>query len=414
MVRFIFLSRRSAVAGALALLLTGGCDRAGTAGSRPTSAPASVQVSPAESRSMDRSLTVLGTLLAMDQAPVSIKVTGRLNTLLVDVGSPVKAGEVMGQVEPRDYELRLRQASALLSQARARLGLSLEGDSDAVNPESLNTVREAKALFEEAEKAIERVRKLQAQNIASEAELERATAEYQVTLNRYQDALQDVRERQALLAQRRAESDIARQQVTDTSLRAPFDGVVQERLVNVGQFLTAGTPVITLVRVNPLRLRLEVPERQSHLVRTNQEVRVTFEGNPQVHGARIVRVSPALNERTRSLAVEAELPNPGNLRPGSFARADVLVERAAAVTVIPADALITFAGTEKVLLVRTNRAVERVITTGRRQDGWIEVTKGLPAGEAVIRQPGGLQNGEAVQVVTNAGATPNPAGTSAR
>ncbi len=413
MARFISLGRRSAFAGGLALLLACGCDRTGTAGSRLTSAPVSVQVSPAETRPLDRSLTVLGTLQPMDQAPVSIKVTGRLNTLLVDVGSPVKAGEVMGQVEPRDYELRLRQASALLSQARARLGLPLEGDSDTVNPESLNTVREAKALFEEAEKGVERVRKLQAQSIASQAELERATAEYQVTLNRYQDALQDVRERQALLAQRRAEFDIARQQVTDTSLRAPFGGVVQERLVNVGQFLTSGTPVVTLVRVNPLRLRLEIPERQSHLVRTNQEVRVTFEGHPQVHSARIARVSPALTERTRSLAVEAEMDNPGNLRPGSFARAKVLVERAAPATVIPADALITFAGTEKVLLVRTNRAVERVITTGRRQDGWIEVTKGLAAGEAVIRQPGGLQNGEAVEV-THAPATPAPAGTAAR
>lgn len=398
MARFLSFGRRSALAGGLALLFASGCDRAGTAGSRPPSAPVTVQVSPVETRPMDRSLTVLGTLLAMDQAPVSIKVTGRLNTLLVDVGSPVKAGEIMGQVEPRDYDLRLRQAVALLSQARARLGLPLEGESDAVNPESLNTVREAKALFEEAEKGVERVRKLQAQSIASEAELERATAEYQVTLNRYQDALQDVRERQALLAQRRAEFDIARQQVTDTSLRAPFDGVVQERLVNVGQFLSAGTPVVTLVRVNPLRLRLEVPERQSHLVRTNQEVRVTFEGNPQIHAAQIVRVSPALTERTRSLTVEAELANPGNLRPGSFARAEILVERAAPTTVIPADALVTFAGTEKVLLVRTNRAIERVVTTGRRQDGWIEVLKGLPAGENVIRQPGSLQNGEPVQV----------------
>ncbi len=401
----VSFGRGPVLAGGLALLLlASGCDRSGNGGGRPPSAPVTVQVSPAETRPLDRSLTVLGTLLAMDQAPVSIKVTGRLNTLLVDVGSPVKAGEVMGQVEPRDYDLRLRQAAALLSQARARLGLPLEGDSDTVNPESLNTVREAKALFEEAEKGVERVRKLQAQSIASEAELERATAEYQVTLNRYQDALQDVRERQALLAQRRAEFDIARQQVTDTSLRAPFDGVVQERLVNVGQFLTSGTPVVTLVRVNPLRLRLEVPERQSHLVKTNQEVRVTFEGDPQAHAARIVRVSPALNERTRSLTVEAEMPNPGTLRPGSFARAEILVERAAPATVIPADSLVTFAGTEKVLLVRTNRAVERVVTTGRRQDGWIEVLKGLPAGEGVIRQPGSLQNGEPVQV-----AAPPPA-----
>lgn len=387
-------------AGIAGLLLVG-CERPVTQGNGRPSEPVPVQVSVVGLRPLDRTVTLLGSLLPMDRAPVSIKVTGRLNQLTVDVGSPVTAGQVLGQVEPRDYELRLRQAAALLAQARARVGLQIDGDDDRVDAEKLNTVREAKALFEEAEKGVERVRKLQAQNISSEAELERATAEYQVTLNRYQDALQDIRERQALLAQRRAEFDIARQQVSDTTLKAPFDGVVQERLVNVGQFLSGGSPVLTLVRVDPLRLRLEVPERQSALIQTGQPVRVSFEAATNTYDARIVRVSPALIERTRMLVVEAELKNPGNLRAGLFARAEIVVEQAVPALVIPADSLVTFAGTEKVLVVATNRALERPIVSGRRQDGWIEVLKGLGAGEAVIRKPGGLQSGEPVQVVTN-------------
>jgi RND family efflux transporter MFP subunit len=388
---------------AVLIVLAAGCRPAAPAANPAAKEPVAVRTGVAESRPLDRTITVLGTLLPMDEAPVSIKVTGRLNVLSVDVGSEVMAGAILGQVEPRDYELRVRQSAALLAQARVRLGLPLEGDEDTVNPESLNTVREAKALFEEAEKGVERVRKLQAQNIISEAELERATAEHQVTLNRYQDALQDVRERQSLLAQRRAEYEIARQQVSDTSLRAPFSGVVQERLVNVGQFLSAGTPVLTLVRINPLRLRLEIPERQAALIRSNQPVRVSFEAFTNRHSARIVRVSPALNERTRSLVVEAEMANPGNLRAGSFARSEVVVETAAPTLMVPADALVTFAGTEKVFLVVTNRALERPITSGRRMDGWIEVLKGLKPGEVVIRQPGGLQTGEPVRPAADTG-----------
>ncbi len=385
-----------------ATLLLAGCERPTSVVVRSSAEPVSVQTAAAELHPLDRTLTLLGSLLPLDRAPVSIKVTGRLSQLKVDVGSPVTAGEVMGQVEPRDYELRLRQAAALLAQARARVGLPIEGEDDRVEPEKLNTVREAKALFEEADKAVERVRKLQIQNISSEAELERATAEYQVTLNRYQDALQDIRERQALLAQRRAELDIARQQVTDTSLRAPFDGVVQERLVSVGQFLAAGSPVLTLVRVNPLRLRLEISERQSAQVHMGQAVRVSFDTVTNVQQARIVRVSPTLDERTRMLVVEAELDNSGNVRAGSFARAEIKLEQAAPALVIPADALVTFAGSEKVFLLATNRAMERPITSGRRQDGWIEVLHGLKAGELVIRRPGGLQAGDPVRVVTGA------------
>src|SRR5690606_18374015 len=190
--------------------------------------PAAVRVTPVGLRPMERTVTVLGSLMAMDWATLSIKTSGRLKTLNVDVGSTVKAGDVLAQVEPRDYELRLQQAEALLAQARARVGLPLEGDDDTVDIEKISTVREARALLEEAERNLERIKSLNRERIISAAELERAEAEYVVMENRYVDALQDARERCAVLAQRRAELNIARQQLIDTTLRAPFDGAVQE------------------------------------------------------------------------------------------------------------------------------------------------------------------------------------------
>ena len=170
-------------------------------GCNPESKPASkaeaptvrVAIQPASAHPMERIVTALGSLQAMDRATVSIKTTGRLRLLNVDVGSPVKAGDVLAQVEPRDYELRVQQANALLAQARARLGLPLQGDDDNVDLESVSTVREAKALYEEATRTLERIRRLQSEKISSQAELERAEAEYQVTMNRYHDAMQEAR-----------------------------------------------------------------------------------------------------------------------------------------------------------------------------------------------------------------------------
>lgn len=347
---------------------------------------------------MERSVTVLGTLRAMDRATLSVKTSGRLNSLLVDVGSFVRAGDVLAQIEPRDYELRVRQAGALLGQARARLGLPVEGNDDDVEEEETSVVRQARALYEEARQNLERIDALQSERILSEAELERAKAEAEVTQNQYLDALQEARERQAVLAQRRAELEIARQQLSDTSLRAPFEGVVQERLTNIGEFLSAGSPVLTLVRTDPLRLQADIPERLAHLIRTGLVVRMTLDGDTNQYSGILARVSPALEERTRMLRVEAEFHNPGHLRPGRFARAQIVVEEALPTTVVSKDAVVTFAGTEKAFLISSNVVVERRLTLGRKEDGRVEVLGGLQPGDRVVLNPGGLQPGNRVEV----------------
>lgn len=380
-------------------LIAVGCRRPQDAGvhSRETTI---VPVTQVGLQPMDRSFQTLGTLQAMDRATLSIKTTGRLRLLQVDVGSPVRAGDILAQVEPRDYELRLKQSAALLAQSRARLGLPGEGDDDRVEFEAVNTVREAKALLEESSKSLERIQKLVSQKIASETEFERASTEYQVTFNRYNDAIQDARERQAILAQRRAEFEIAKQQLSDTSLRAPFDGIVQERLTNVGEYLTSGSPVLSVVRVDPLRLRLEIPERQSLSVRPGLSVKMNVEGDTNEYTGRLLRISPALDAKTRMLIAEAEFRNPGTLRPGALARAHVLVAESVPTLAVPSNAVITFAGVEKIFLARTNRAVERQITTGRRVGGWVEVLSGLKSGDTIILRPEGLQSGDAIQEKT--------------
>lgn len=371
-----------------------------TDSSKPASAAAAqprvVRAVAAEVRPMERAVTVTGLLLADEDATLSVKIGGRLRSLLVDIGSAVKRSDVIAQVEPRDYELRLQQAVAALAQARATVGLSLEGGDDTFEPEKTSAVKEARAVLDEATHSRDRVLKLSEQGVLSKSEFDTVEAAYKIAVNRLESAREEARTRQAVLAQRRAEFDLAKQQLADTSLRSPFDGSIQSRLANVGEFLPAGSPVVKLVKIDPLRLRLDVPERDAAVVRLNQPVRLSVEGDTNHYSGTLTRVSPAIDEQTRMLVVEADVRNDGTLRPGLFARAQIITRADDSGLAVPVSALVVFAGIEKVIVVQQARAVERIVETGRRGPAWIEVKSGLTAGERVVLEPGNLRTGEAV------------------
>ncbi len=358
-----------------------------------------VQVALVESRPMERVVSVIGSLAAIDQATLSVKVTGRLQSLTVDLGTRVQKGELVAQIESVDYELKLRSAEALLAQARARLGLQLVGTNDTVNADETSTVRQAKASLLESQKQRDRTRELAKRGISSQADLEVAEANYEIVFNKQLEALEDIRQRQGVLQQRRAEVEIARQQLADTRIVAPFDGIVQERKASPGEFLNTAAPIVTLVKVDPLRLRVEVPERNTAGVRPGQKVRLTIEGDTNKYTGTIARLSPAIAELSRMLIVEADFANgAGLLRPGTFARADIVLAEAEPATTVHKDALITFAGMEKIFLVKDGKAAEKNVATGRRAGEFIEVMSGVKTGDQVVLSPGSLQNGQPVTV----------------
>jgi RND family efflux transporter MFP subunit len=349
---------------------------------------------------MERTVSVIGALAARDQTTLSAKVPGRLQTIAVDLGSALRQGQLIAQVEPRDYELQLKQAEALLGQARARLGLSLQGDDDNIEPDQTSLVKEAKARLDEARKNRERIESLAEQGVLSQSDRETANAAYEVAANRYRDALEEANNRRAQLVQRRVEVDIARKQLADTAIYAPFDGAVQERRASMGEYLVVGSPVATVVRMDPLRLRVEVPEVAAAAIRIGQKVRLTLDGDPALHTGIISRVSPGIARDSHMLIVEADVPNDGSLRPGSFARAEIVTKEDDRGLCVPASAIATFAGIEKVFVVENGKAVEKPVGTGRRGADWVEIISGLKRGEVVVLDPGNLQTG---QPVTTAG-----------
>ena len=364
-----------------------------------TRAPRQVKITAVAETPFGETVTANGTLAAFDQTTVSVKVPGRVRTISVDLGSVVRRGQVIAQVDSQDYYLRVQQAEAALAQARARLGLAPEGNDDRIDPEQTSTVRQARAVYDEAKFNRDRAARLVEQGVIAKAEFDSANAAFKVAEGRYQDAYEEVRNRQGMLAQRKSELDLARQQLKDTSVVAPLDGIVQEKRASVGEYMAAGAPLVDIVRMDPLRLRAEIPERESRTVRTGQDVRVTVEGDTNIYVGKIMRLSPVIAEQNRMLVVEADVRNNGTLRPGSFAHAEIVTNDSKMAVTVPNNAIVTFAGIEKVILVQNGKALERPITTGRRGAEFTEIVAGVNVGEKVVVDPGNLQSGQAVEVV---------------
>ena len=389
------------LAGALAIL---GCEGPGPAAAPASSAgrelqPRPVRLVPAQESVTDRRVNATGTLAADEQVVLGAKVAGRVGELLVDLGSRVRRDQAVARLDPTDAQIRVDQAVAALQQARARLGLSPQGMDDRVDPEQTALVRQARAVLDEARLTRERMERLWQQELVARAQVDTAVSALGVAEGRYQDAMEEVRIRQAVLLQRRSDLELARQQLTDTIVTSPIDGAVSERRASVGEYLAAGAPVVTLVKLHPLRLRLAVPEREAAGVRVGQPVLVAVEGASGEHRGRVARISPAISEQSRTLMVEAEVPNErAALRPGAFAKAEIVVAGDVRIVTVPAGAVVTFAGVEKVLMVNQGRAVEVRVQSGRRLGDRVDIVAGVKAGTPVVEQPGNLTAGQPVAV----------------
>jgi RND family efflux transporter MFP subunit len=246
---------------------------------------------------------------------------------------------------------------------------------------------------------MERAQQLLEKGLLPKADFDTTNSGFKVAEARYEDSLDEVRNRQALLAQRRSEVEIARQQLADSVLYAPIAGTIRQRHANTGQYVTAGAPVVNLVQMNPLRLQTAVPEREARTIRAGQPVRLTVEGAAGVHDGRIARISPSFDETNRTLLVETQVSNTsGVLRPGAFARAEIIVAAGYRALLVPAAAVVSFAGIDRVFVLNDGKATEKRIRAGRRTDEGVEVLEGVSAGDEIILDPGNMADGEKVIV----------------
>lgn len=333
-------------------------------------------------------VTATGELLAEEQATIGAKAPGRIIKLHVDLGSQVEANQALAEIDPTDYEIRAQQAEALVNQTRARLGLS-DPASDDVVPEQIAMVREADAVMKEARFVFETTRQLQQEGVLSRIDFERAQLRRQGAEAAYQAAKDQVMQLRAELSERRAQLALARQNRADCIVRAPFAGAITRRHASLGEYIPVNTPVVTLVRQHPVRIRTEIPERVAPKVHVGQPIDIQVQGQTQTRTGKVVRLSPAIEAQSRSLVVEGEIPNrDGVLRPGSFGEVRIIVDPKASGIAIPRNSVLSFAGADRVYLAKDGRLDDRLVKLGRALPGnTVEVVSGLETDVDVVVNP---------------------------
>lgn len=363
----------------------------GTAAATPparTPEPAAIATAAVESRPIERHLRVTGSLLADEQAEVSAELAGRVTATPVERGSRVAAGALLVRISAAETSAQLQEAEANAGQIEARLGLS---HGEAFDARRVPEVMNAQASLDLAESEFARIRSLLDQKVVSQAEFDQRRTQVEAARQQHKVTLNAAEQSYRSLQAARARVALANKSLSDTAVRAPFAGLVAERAVSIGDYVTKGARVATVVSIDPLRVELTVPEQAVSLIKVGQQVRLTVDAYPNEQFAATVRfVSPSLRVDQRALTVEAVAANKdGRLKPGLFATA--LIEQGAptpALTV-PEAAVETVSGTSRVYVIDHGKAEERIVTLGEKVAGQVEITTGVAKGEIVAAEPRG-------------------------
>jgi RND family efflux transporter MFP subunit len=357
------------------------------ASAEPPATPGVVraEVAKVQLSSWPASVRTQGSLIADEVAIVGAKVAGRVETLHADLGDSVAAGAPLASLHKEEFELGVTLAEAQLIQSRAALGLNEEDPVEQLVPSNAPPVREAKAVWDEAKARTARLQQLRASNTITAEEFEQAVAAEQVAGARHASALNGVLEKIAYIHVRTVELSLAKQQLADAVIVAPFDGQVEQRHVAPGTFVQVGDPIITLVRASKLRFRGTLPERHAHKLALHQEVLLTVDALPEPIRTKVTRISPVIEQQVRCVVFEALVDNgDGRLGVGAFAEAEVVIDPQAQAILVPRSALVEFAGAEKVWKVVDSMAQEQPVRTARREDDWVEIVDGLTAGDVIL------------------------------
>ena len=368
----------------VAPLVAGACSSADGQTKDRSAAAAAVAVAPAVAveQPIARFIRATGTLMAEEQADVAAETAGRIVAAPVERGMPVSQGAELVRVSSTETDAQLKEAQANAAQIEARLGFTSGGSFD-VN--AVPEVQNAKAAYELAQSEFARIKSLLDQKVVSQSEYDQRRTQMEAARQQYEAAKNGAAQQYQSLQAARARVALARKAFTDTVVRAPFNGVVAQRLVSVGDYVTKGMKIAVVVRANPLRVQLTVPEQFISAISVGQPVGFVVDAYPgrQFEG-RVKYIAPAVQADQRALTVEAVVPNPkGDLKPGLFATARIEQHARTPGVLVPAAAVQTSGGTSRVFVVSGDHVEERVVSIGQTVGDATEITNGLKAGERV-------------------------------
>lgn len=343
-----------------------------------------VKILSVEQQQQRRTVEAVGSLFAFDEVTVSSEAEGRVEQVLADVGDRVTKGQVLARISPVEMELSVEQQRAALRQARARLGLN-EETGELKDVREAAEVRKAAADLADAEQKFKRAQSLLETGVIARQVYDEAESRYKAAKAAYDLAVQQVENMRASMQQTQATLNLASKRLRDAQIRAPFAGHVKAREVTVGQYLKVQTPVMTIVNADPLRVRLNVPEKMSPWVRVGRAVRITLEAFPgRDFTGRITRINPAVDEKTRTFEIEGLVANhSGELKPGSFVKATIQSDKVDTILTIPQEAATYLFGTYKVFVVQGHIVREREVKLGDHFGDRVEVIEGLQTNDKI-------------------------------
>ncbi|HEX8475320.1 MAG TPA: efflux RND transporter periplasmic adaptor subunit [Pyrinomonadaceae bacterium] len=371
-------------------------ENANAGGAAATPAPVQVSTTTAIMRQMPRFVEATGSLAADEQTDVAPQVAGRVVAVGVDLGSYVQRGALIVRLDDADARLRLQQSEAQLAQAQSairqaeeRIGLR---SGQRFDPVRVAEVGASRAALDLAEKQLRRYEKLIESGDVSRSSYDQQKAQRDQLQQQYQAALAQAQQSYAAVQTARAASqsaavqvEQARKAIRDVNVVAPISGFVAERPADLGEYVSTSSKVATIVRTNPLRLRIDLPEQSIGTVGTGQSVSVTVSAYPdRSFNGRVARISPNLTAASRTLTVEAEVDNgSGLLKPGQFASVRILQPTSDPAVLVPLRAVRTEGNTSRVFVVRDGRVQERLVQLGQAEGELVEIKTGVAADEVV-------------------------------
>jgi multidrug efflux pump subunit AcrA (membrane-fusion protein) len=359
-------------------------------------APVEVTTAAAIRRDLPRFFEATGSLAGDQQTDVAPQTAGKVVAVGVDIGSFVRRGQMLVKLDDAELKLRVAQAATQVEQAKAAVRQAEEKiglrPGQPFDPNRVAEVAAAKVAFDLAERNFRRAEKLIESGDVSRSFYDEQRARRDQTKEQYDVALAQARQNYAgvdvartSVANAESQLALARKNLSYSVIPAPIDGFVAERTADLGEYVSPQQKVATIVRTNPLRIKIDIPEQAIPEVKVGQSVSVTTSAWPDKNFAgRVARIAPNVSAQSRTLSVEAEIDNgSGALKPGQFATVRILQERAEPAVLVPARAVVTEAGVSRLFVIKDGRAEQRVVQTGQTEGDLIEVKNGVAADEQV-------------------------------
>ncbi|MBW8865715.1 MAG: efflux RND transporter periplasmic adaptor subunit [Acidobacteria bacterium] len=368
----------------LAAAAAAACSKGETAQARGRdSATKSVKVELVKKERITRTVELVGTLAAVDQVTISSETDGKVSRILADLGDRVRAGQPLVQIDQEKQQYNVEQQKAALARALAQYG--------AADPEHLPEiektpdVQKASADLRQARQAYDRTNELFKRSLVPQQMLDDAAATLQAKQAGYDLSLQGAKNLRASIQASEASMKLADRQLRDTEIRAPFDGYVEKRLVNLGELVKTQMPVMSVVRIDPLKVVAEIPEKLAPWIHQGQPVELHVDAFPdKTFTGKVSRISPAVNTSTRAFPFEALAPNQdGVLKPGTFARVHIESGKVDDVLSLPAAVLQYRYGVNRVFVIDGDKLTAHELKIGERMGDRVEILTGVNAGDRV-------------------------------